>query len=162
MRQLMNCPQCGETMVSELFGSAWVEVCQSGCKGIWFDAGELAKLDARGKGAGPALGEALGVPPTDRPAGRTFECPLCSVAMGHYRHELAPEVEYDECPGCAGLFLRAGELARLRRREATPTERRARLARARRARERAAERTAQRRTGSTTSMAVLFSVLLSD
>ena len=30
--------------------------------------------------------------------------------MGHYRHELAPEVEYDECPSCYGLFLRAGEL----------------------------------------------------
>lgn len=162
MRQLMNCPACGETMISELFGSAWIEVCRSGCHGLWFDHGELAKLDARDKGAGPALQEALREAPSERPAELTYVCPLCTTTMGRFRHELAPEVEYDECPACYGLFLRAGELGRLRRREESPAERSARRMRERRARKRALERARQQDQATGIGMAAILAAGLLD
>ena len=45
----MNCPVCGKEMVSEDFGVN-VDVCENGCKGIWFDWGKLAKLDQKNEG----------------------------------------------------------------------------------------------------------------
>src|SRR4051794_41747671 len=34
-----------------------VDICQSGCKGIWFDQGELVMLDEKNEGLGAARSE---------------------------------------------------------------------------------------------------------
>ena len=38
--------------VEEDFGGVKVNVCRAGCHGIWFDWGELAKLDKQNEGLG--------------------------------------------------------------------------------------------------------------
>ena len=50
----MKCPVCGKEMVQENFGVN-VDVCENGCKGIWFDQGELRMLDENNEGLGAAL-----------------------------------------------------------------------------------------------------------
>ena len=40
----MDCPACGKSMIEESFGDVQVDVCKSGCKGIWFDSGELREI----------------------------------------------------------------------------------------------------------------------
>ena len=55
----MDCPACGKSMIEESFGDVQVDVCKSGCKGIWFDWGELKELDESHEGVGKAIEEAL-------------------------------------------------------------------------------------------------------
>ena len=59
MKGLMRCPACGGTMIEENFGGARIDVCNAGSYGLWFDAGELRRLDSEKKGAGPHLMAAL-------------------------------------------------------------------------------------------------------
>ena len=103
-------------MVEENFGSAIVDVCSSGCHGIWFDKGELEKLDSRTKGAGPALTRALAHAPQMTSVRALSHCPRCRVRMKRRSHELIALVNLDECLQCSGIFLNSGELARLRTR----------------------------------------------
>jgi hypothetical protein len=48
--RIMNCPVCSKAMVEKDFGGVRVDVCQDGCKGIWFDWMELIKLDEQNEG----------------------------------------------------------------------------------------------------------------
>jgi len=117
-----TCPACQTVMQRENFGIAFVDVCGDGCRGIWFDGGELARLDHERKGAGPALREALKAAATEA-VERPIRCPRCDVEMDTLAYELHQEVEIDSCPDCAGVFLDAGELAAIRSREWTADER---------------------------------------
>ena len=110
----MDCPACGKKMEEESFGNALVDVCRSGCKGIWFDWGELKELDASGKGAGKALGEALESPRVNDAGRGPLKCPKCGMAMHEHKYRSAKEVNVDECYGCGGFFLDSGELREIR------------------------------------------------
>ena len=107
----------------ESFASAYIDVCAEGCHGLWFDAGELAKLDLVGTGMGPALQRALAqrFQPSDEDR-NPLDCPHCEEAMNEVAYELACWVEIDECPGCEGIYLDAGELTRIRGRAPTEAE----------------------------------------
>ena len=59
MTSPISCPGCDGPMERENFASAFVELCVDGCFGMWFDGGELAKLDSAKKGMGPALERVL-------------------------------------------------------------------------------------------------------
>ena len=50
----MKCPVCSKEMVTENFGVS-VDVCENGCKGIWFDQRKLVMLDEKNEGLGAAL-----------------------------------------------------------------------------------------------------------
>jgi Zn-finger nucleic acid-binding protein len=102
----MMCPKCGKDTL-EPFGSVegvHIDFCK-GCKGIWFDEGELAFYTEMPVDV-PRLAEALA-------AGRRtgLECPRCSA-------QVLVEVSYlpgeklllDVCPGCRGVFVDKGEL----------------------------------------------------
>ncbi len=113
-------------MLHENFGNVFVDVCDNGCQGIWFDGDELARLDHNRKGGGPALQHALAAvakPPTERPpTERPLSCPRCDVEMDTIDYELHQPVAVDSCPDCTGVFLDAGELALIRSRELTADE----------------------------------------
>jgi len=110
----MNCPVCGKTMVEEDFGDVLVDVCKNGCKGIWFDWGELEKLDENHEGLGKALEEALNSPRVDDADRGPINCPKCGIAMHVHKYSSAKEVGVDECYACGGFFLDSGELRRIR------------------------------------------------
>ena len=110
----MNCPVCGKQMVEEDFGGARVDVCKNGCKGIWFDWGELSSLDEGNEGVGEALQEALRSPRVNDASRGQLGCPKCGMPMHSHRYSNAKEVSVDECYGCGGFFLDSGELRQMR------------------------------------------------
>jgi uncharacterized protein len=96
-------------------GSLTVDVCQGGCGGIWFDAFELERVDEENEAAGEPL---LGIQRDETIAvdsSRKRECPRCQGIKLH-RHYFSAKrrVEVDQCPGCGGYWLDAGELAQIR------------------------------------------------
>ncbi len=110
----MECPVCGKSMVEESFGNFRVDVCKNGCKGIWFDWGELQGLDESNEGTGEALEEALKSPRVNDADREPLKCPKCGIAMHAHKYRNAKEVNVDECYGCGGFFLDSGELREIR------------------------------------------------
>jgi uncharacterized protein len=119
----MKCPVCESSLTAVQAGSVAVDVCLGGCGGIWFDNFELQKLDDPQELAGQMLVNLkkradLQIDPTQR-----RKCPRCDIVM--MRHFFSPlrRVEVDECPGCGGYWLDAGELALIREERQTEQER---------------------------------------
>ena len=111
----MKCPACENILQEMTVGGVAVDVCKGGCGGIWFDNFELKKFDEPHESAGEALldverDESLIVDHTKR-----LKCPKCDdiVMMRHF-FSVKKGVEVDECPGCAGFWLDAGELRKIR------------------------------------------------
>lgn len=110
----MNCPVCSQGMTEQDFGGVKVDVCVTGCKGIWFEWCELLKLDQKNEGLGQALQDALHYPRTnDQNRGR-IKCPKCGLLMHVHQYQSAKEVNVDECYSCGGFFLDSGELRVIR------------------------------------------------
>ena len=109
----MKCPVCGKEMVQEDFG-VQVEVCENGCKGMWFDQGELRRLDEKNKGLGAALEQALRYPRSNDDKRGPITCPRCSLPMHTHKYQRDQEVNVDECYKCGGFFLDSGELTEIR------------------------------------------------
>lgn len=110
----MNCPACDHVLTAHTVGDLTVDVCEDGCAGIWLDNFELEKVDERHESAGEALLDVAG-DPSVRPSGRDdYRCPKCDVPMARHFFTVKREIEVDECPTCAGVWLDGGELAALR------------------------------------------------
>ena len=118
----MNCPVCKVEMAQEDFGRAKIDVCKNGCKGLWFDWKELAKLDESHEGFGNALKESLNSPRAKDENRGQINCPKCNMPMMAHLHKRAKAVTVDECYGCAGFFLDAGELKVIRDNSMTDEE----------------------------------------
>lgn len=109
----MTCPACGQEMVRQNFGVN-VDVCESGCKGIWFDRGELRMLDEHDEGLGAALEAALRSPRRNDEKRGPLTCPVCGIPMHTHAYARNQAINVDECYKCGGLFLDAGELREIR------------------------------------------------
>ncbi len=123
----MKCPACDRALKQKEAGRITVDVCEGGCGGIWFDWFELQRVDEPDEHAGEEL---LEIP---RDAGlivgeeRRRHCPRCGgIPMMRHFFGVKREVEVDECPQCAGFWLDAGELGRIR--DVYPSEEEARAA----------------------------------
>lgn len=120
----MKCPACNSDLKQVKVSDLVVDVCQSGCGGIWFDNFELEKVDEQHETLGEEL---LQVPrnqniPVDH--SETRPCPKCeNIYMRKHFASVRREVELDECPGCAGVWLDCGELKQLRNQYATEEDR---------------------------------------
>lgn len=112
----MDCPACDHTLTPRDVGGLTVDVCEGGCSGLWFDNLELEKVDEAHESAGVTLLDVEGDPSARPDDGRRFDCPACGDYVMH-RHffSVEREIEVDECPGCAGVWLDGGELGALRR-----------------------------------------------
>ena len=109
----MKCPVCSKEMVEQDFGIK-VDVCKNGCKGIWFDHGELVKLDEKNEGLGEALKEALNYPRNNEGGRGQLLCPKCGIPMQTHKYKRSKEVNVDECYNCGGFFLDSGEITEIR------------------------------------------------
>jgi len=111
----MKCPACDRELTNLQVGTVAVDVCQRGCGGVWFDAFELKKVDEQHEAAGEHL-TAIQHDPTLRvDAARKRECPRCEgIKLKRHRFSPTSLVEVDHCPNCAGYWLDAGELERIR------------------------------------------------
>jgi len=111
----MKCPACDNALKEVPAGSVKVDICEGGCGGIWFDADELQQMDDGDEPLQPALlriavDSSLKV---DHDAPR--DCPRCAgvVMMRHY-YSVRHQVVVDQCAGCGGFWLDAGEYEAIR------------------------------------------------
>ena len=102
----MRCPKCGENTLDPfgMIEGVHVDFC-SGCKGIWFDEGELAfytemPVDVPKMADAMAQGRDTGLP-----------CPRCQdKALVEVNYLPGEHLLLDVCPGCKGVFVDKGEL----------------------------------------------------
>ncbi|MBN2455694.1 MAG: zf-TFIIB domain-containing protein [Sedimentisphaerales bacterium] len=106
----MNCPVCNGVMTEKNFGGVTVNICEDGCKGIWFDWMELSKLDEENEGFGGALMAAMNHPRVNDENREPLGCPKCGLVMYTHKYKSSTEVNVDECCQCGGFFLDSGEL----------------------------------------------------
>ncbi|MBI4610447.1 MAG: M48 family metalloprotease [Candidatus Rokubacteria bacterium] len=109
----MDCPRCARRL-DEVYAPEGVVVdfC-SGCRGAWYDKGELVFLSKHPRRLKPLLETALLSPKASELA-----CPRCRVPM-ETGGLGAPDLLVDRCRSCGGLWLDAGERARLDKAVAT-------------------------------------------
>ena len=120
----MNCPVCGNTL-TEVFvelpnNPNWdemeVDVCDGGCGGMWFDRFELDKVDEPDEMAGKVLLETDRDPSIEIDHDVDRDCPQCDdIVMMNRFMSVHKQIEVDECGGCAGVWLDAGELEDIRK-----------------------------------------------
>lgn len=104
----MNCPKCNAVMELVTVESVQVDRC-TGCGGLWFDMLEHEHLKALGDSeridsADPARGKAQDVL-------RKIDCPRCKTGMIAMVFPAQPQIHYEMCSTCHGLYLDAGEFA---------------------------------------------------
>ncbi len=124
----MNCPVCSALMKEKDFGGVKVDVCEDGCKGLWFDWVELGKLDEQNEGCGAALQAALAYPRVNDEGRGPLKCPKCQAPMHTHTYASSKETNVDECYVCGGFFLDSGELKQIRDTFMTDEESRAYVA----------------------------------
>lgn len=112
----MKCPSCERQMTERAVNGVQLDICLNGCGGIWFDRFELKKLDEAHESTGAELLDIAHDPAAQRLHDR-LACPRCQKAWPLLRRFFHPavRVQIDECPGCAGIWLDAGELGQIRR-----------------------------------------------
>jgi Zn-finger nucleic acid-binding protein len=108
-------PACHRELTAVTVAGATVEVCQGGCAGMWFEPGQIGRFEEPTAAAGQALIELTGSAEVHVDRGQRRRCPICpdSVMMRHF-FSAKRDVTVDECPTCAGIWLDAGKLQRIR------------------------------------------------
>ncbi len=103
----MDCPNC-RTALDEIYTAEGVVVdfCPS-CKGTWYDHGELCFFSQRPRQLKSLLEEPLLSPWPSR-----IRCPRCQIPLEKGGLG-SPDLLIDRCATCNGLWLDAGERARL-------------------------------------------------
>lgn len=92
------CPKCQKKLLHVERRGQVIELC-SGCRGMWFDAGELTMMLEVYKRIEAAGG-----------AGSGFFCVRCADREMKELPFPGTEVVIDACPGCQGVWLDDGEL----------------------------------------------------
>ena len=111
----MKCPACSNELKEMTVADVTVDVCEGGCGGIWFDNFELKKFDEPHEAMGEALLDIERDPNVTTQNQDKLKCPKCdNIVMMRHFFSVKKKVELDECPGCAGIWLDAGELAQIR------------------------------------------------
>ncbi len=111
----MKCPACFNELSSVTIGKLTVDVCRGGCGGIWFDAFELQQADEPHESVGELLVSLERDPHLHVDLSRKRACPKCADVKLKRRYFSAKRrIEIDECPGCGGCWLDAGELEKIR------------------------------------------------
>lgn len=111
----MKCPACYNLLRQMLVGSTTVDVCQGGCGGVWLDAFELQRVDGAAGAADDLVLSIESDPDVRVDPTRKRQCPRCDgVKLKRRFFSPRRRVEIDECPGCGGIWLDAGELEEVR------------------------------------------------
>ena len=112
----MNCPACTRALATRTFDGIELDACVDGCGGLWFDQFEFRKFDEPHEEAGAGLLDLDGVRTRPTAADDRFECPRCEEDLVLRRRFFSTrrQVEVDECPACAGIWLDVRELRDLR------------------------------------------------
>jgi Zn-finger nucleic acid-binding protein len=106
----MYCPSCSGVLQEVSVPPVMVDVCVQGCKGIWFDRGELEKVLKKSPDVDQLM-NSTGWEVKDPIVGAHRACPRCvGIGLKTFQWGTQYPVELDVCPGCGGYWLDAGEL----------------------------------------------------
>jgi len=111
----MLCPKCSGAIETVRYEDVEVDRCTQ-CSGLWFDELELNKV--RGPRAATAVD--TGDPKAGRRMNQkgSFNCPRCQGPTMLRMVDLdQPHIWYEECTVCHGVWLDAGELRDLSRKD---------------------------------------------
>lgn len=108
----MKCPCCSNELSPLAVGSSLtVDVCRTGCAGIWFDEKELASVDEVHELKRPESLRTLKNAAVAIDRERARACPKCTNEILHrVYYDPGNCVEVDRCLKCAGVWLDIGEL----------------------------------------------------
>ena len=103
----MDCPKCeGQLQEIDNYQRVVVDFCGS-CKGIWFDAGEVADF----------FDLTTDIPDLDNARATLREtdlsCPKCNKGLREFQFAKANDLVLDICSGCHGIWLDSGEVPQL-------------------------------------------------
>jgi Zn-finger nucleic acid-binding protein len=111
MTTCLVCPDCQGVLQPKMIDAIEVDYCEEGCKGIWFDEGELYKVIKLPKGE---IKENLKTEFKGAPGyvseNTKRQCPCCKVDMERYHWKASSQIFLDFCPECYGFWLDKGEL----------------------------------------------------
>lgn len=111
----MKCPACDYDLTEMELGGVKVDACHGGCGGIWFDAFELQRVDEQREVPSQHLLRVQRDPNLRVDHSRKRACPRCTgVKLKRHFFSVRKQVEVDHCPNCAGYWLDAGELEKIR------------------------------------------------
>jgi len=122
----MECPACSHPLFIKEVDNIDVDICKGGCGGLWFDNHEFRKFDEPHESAGEELLDVAVDPEVVVDYEARRNCPKCDgfVMMRRFC-SIKRHVEIDECAGCGGIWLDAGELRQIRSQYKTEEERKA-------------------------------------
>lgn len=107
----MKCPACKNPLREKSAGGMTLDICYGGCGGIWFDATELQRVDAR---AASSLHTIWQGPVSSANLNEPRMCPRCPEQMLERKwFSNLKQVEIDQCPKCRGIWLDPGEFTRI-------------------------------------------------
>jgi Zn-finger nucleic acid-binding protein len=103
----MTCPKCADTLHEvDSYERVTLDFC-GGCKGIFFDAGEVAMYFELSSDLPQLDGSRAESKPTQLP------CPKCGGRFEELRFGAPDPLVVDRCNGCGGVWLDRGEVPRL-------------------------------------------------
>lgn len=109
----MNCPKCKSRMENIAVEGIGVVRCTN-CQGMWFELLGIERL-AKKKAAAQLDTGAVEVGLKYNKI-REIDCPKCNTRMTKMSDKDMPELAYEKCPVCYGVWLDAGEFRQYRRR----------------------------------------------
>lgn len=117
----MKCPRTGTELKSITIEGITVDLSEA-CGGVWFDNWELIKFDEAHETSGDELSQLMEQYKSENiDLSQRINCPKCdNMVMARHYYSPKREIEIDRCPNCGGVWLDAGELAKIR--ELFPTE----------------------------------------
>ena len=119
----MKCPACSTELKRVLINDLEIDVCSSGCAGIWFDRDELFKLDDSSEAAGHAV---FDLAPKTSASNTQRMCPKCphEILVKQFL-DVQNSVQIDQCWSCSGIWMDHGELVKIRGQFSSPADREA-------------------------------------
>ncbi len=117
----MKCPRTGNDLKSVTIEGITVDLSET-TGGVWLDNYELIKFDEVHEKGGDVLSELMEKHRSNIvDLSPRIQCPKCeNMVMARHYYSPKREIEIDRCPNCGGVWLDAGELAKIR--ELFPTE----------------------------------------
>ncbi|MFM2295615.1 MAG: hypothetical protein RLZZ350_2028 [Verrucomicrobiota bacterium] len=110
----MRCPACEHILLRFKTGNVVLDACHH-CGGLWFDAGELAKVNREQPDPDELIADFPHRAETRVAENSARPCPRCVTAtLTQKLYSLGSGVIMDCCPDCRGLWLDRGELEKIR------------------------------------------------
>lgn len=120
----MRCPTCSSLLEAKKISDLSLDICQKGCGGIWFDRGELEKIDQDSISLPSNILRPVKFQNVVIDRAKERNCPKCSSnPLDKNIYDNQYEIEIDSCFKCGGIWLDLGEIETLREHNSSKEER---------------------------------------